>query len=50
MGKEMGKEMEWWLTEPERNALMTEINELTDTDKKNAMEFIRALLKAREPT
>jgi len=46
----MSKEMEWYLTEPERKTLMTEISELNKTDKGIVMEFIRALLRDRKPT
>lgn len=45
----MSKEMEWWLTEPERKALMTEINALTESKKARVMDFMRELIKNKKP-
>ena len=45
----MSKEMEWWLTEPERKALMTEINALTESKKARVMDFMRELINSRKP-
>jgi hypothetical protein len=46
----MSKEMEWWLAEPERKALMAEINALTESKKARVMDFMRELLENRKPT
>lgn len=46
----MSTEMKWWLTEPERKTLMTEIHALKQSDKALVMEFIRELLENRKPT
>ena len=46
----MSKEMEWWLTEPERKNLMAEINALTESKKARVMDFMRELLENRKPT
>ena len=45
----MGKEMEWWLTEPERKTLMAEINALTESKKARVMDFMRELIKNGKP-
>ena len=46
----MNKEMEWWLTEPDRKNLIKEITALNKKEKKIVKEFIEALIKDRKPT